>query len=60
MGRKKREDTRVHGVRLPIRLWETLRKISKKEYRSLNAQIWKVVEDWLVSQKHMKDSDRTR
>lgn len=60
MGRKKREETKVHGIRLPVRLWEVLRKISKKEYRSLNAQIWKIVEDWLVSHKHMKDSDRTR
>jgi len=60
MGRKKREDTRVHGVRLPVRLWETLRKISKKEYRSLNAQIWKVVEDWLVEHGYIKDKDRTR
>ena len=60
MGRKKSEETKVHGIRLPVRLWEVLRKISKTEYRSLNAMIWKVVEDWLVEHGHIKDKDRTR
>ena len=60
MGRKKREETKVHGIRLPVRLWEVLRKTSTKEYRSMNAQIWKIVEDWLVERGHIKDKDRTR
>ena len=60
MGRNKREKTMVHGIRLPVRLWEKLRKISNKEYRSLNAMIWKVVEDWLVEHDYMDDKDRMR
>ena len=60
MGRKKRESTEVHGIRLPARLWDKLSQIAGSEYRTKNAQIWKIVEDWLVSHKHMKDKDRTK
>ena len=60
MGRKKREPTGVHGIRLPKRLWDLVSRISKAEYRSINGQVWKIVEDWLIEHGHMKDEDRKR
>jgi len=60
MGRKKREPTEVHGIRLPVRLWDKLSEIAVGEYRTKNAQIWKIVEDWLAEHGYIKDKDRKR
>ncbi|MBC8402781.1 MAG: hypothetical protein ISR95_06570 [Candidatus Marinimicrobia bacterium] len=60
MGRKKREMTRIRGIRLPERLWKLLDTGSTKEGRSVNAQIWKIVEDWLVDNKYLKEDERKR
>jgi len=60
MGRKKREETRIRGIRLPERLWKLLEKGSHKEGRTVNAQIWKIVEDWLVESNSLKDDERKR
>ena len=60
MGRKKREETRIRGIRLPERLWKLLGSGSKEEGRSVNAQIWKIVEDWLVDNNYMKVDERKR
>jgi len=60
MGRKKREPTRVHGIRLPNRLWDMLDDTARKEYRSMNALVWKIVEDWLVDNDYLKEDERKR
>ncbi len=60
MGRKKREEARIRGIRLPERLWNLLDKGSKKEGRTVNAQIWKIVEDWLVDRNYLKEDQRKR
>jgi len=60
MGRKKREEARIRGVRLPERLWKLLDKGSKVESRTVNAQIWKIVEDWLVDRDYLKEDERKR
>ena len=52
------EGTRVRSVRLPARTWDLLAKASAKEYRSINKQILKLVEDFLVDKGFMEDRDR--
>ena len=52
------ESTRVRSVRLPARTWDLLAKASAKEYRSINEQILKLVEDFLVDQGFMAERDR--
>jgi len=58
MGRQKLEPTRSRSIRLPEKLWELLVEVSRREYRSTNAQIQKLIEDFLVDEGMMKDSDR--
>ena len=60
MGRKKREETRIRGIRLPERLWKLLETGSSKKDRTVNAQIWKIVEDWLVDSDYLKEDERKR
>ena len=61
MGRKKREPSSIHAVRLPDRLWKVLETVTKKEgNRFLNTQIWKIVEDWLVDSDYLKEDERKR
>ena len=56
MDKKKKEPTKVYGFRLPVRLLEKLSQIASEEYRSLNAQVMKILEDWV--KKNVKDSGR--
>jgi len=60
MGRKKREETRIRGIRLPERLWKLLGTGSKEEGLTVNAQIWKIFEDWLVDNQYLKEDERKR
>jgi len=61
MGRKKREPSSIHAVRLPDRLWKVLETVTENEgNRFLNTQIWKIVEDWLVDNKYLKEDERKR
>jgi len=60
MGRKKREEARIRGIRLPERIWKLLEKGSQEECRTVNAQIWKIVEDWLVDKEYLKEDERKR
>ena len=47
MDKKKKEPTKVYGFRLPVRLLEKLSHIAAEEYRSLNSQVRKILEDWV-------------
>ena len=58
MGKKKKEPTKVYGFRLPVRLLEKLSQIAAEEYRSLNGQVLKILEDWVKSNE--KDEGRKR
>jgi hypothetical protein len=58
MGRQKLEPTRSRSIRLPEKLWELLVEVSRREYRSTNAQIQKLIEDFLVDEGMMENSDR--
>ena len=51
MDKKKKEPTKVYGFRLPERLLKKLSQIAAEEYRSLNAQVLKILEDWVKRDK---------
>ncbi|NOZ75910.1 MAG: hypothetical protein GXO90_11160 [FCB group bacterium] len=56
---KKTNEMRVHSVRLPLRIWTIMRKLANQNYRSLNNQFLKIVEDWMVDRGYLEDSERT-
>jgi len=47
MIKKKKEPTKVYGFRLPVGLLKKLSEIAAEEYRSLNAQVLKILSDWI-------------
>ena len=49
----------IKSIRLPDRIWHYLRKNADKNYRSLNSQLLKIVEDWLVDHDFIENKDRT-
>ncbi len=59
-GRPRQEPTRIRTFRLPERLWKLMEKASAKEYRSTNAQIRKMIEDYLIEKGLMGEDDRKR
>ena len=48
------------SVRMPSELWKKVKRISGRNYRSLNSQFIKIVEDWLDDRDYLKDGKRTR
>ena len=48
------------SVRLPEEIWNSIKRISNRNYRSLNSQFVKIVEDWLVEHDFLDSSKRTR
>ena len=45
---------------MPADLWVIIKRISGRNYRSLNSQFIKIVEDWLDDRDYLKDGKRTR
>ena len=45
---------------MPADLWKKVKRISGRNYRSLNSQFIKIVEDWLDDRDYLKDGKRTR
>ena len=50
----------IKSIRLPERIWLYLKKNADKNYRSLNSQQLKIIEDWLVEHDFMDNKDRTK
>ena len=50
----------IKSIRLPDSIWSMLRKISDKNYRTLNSQLLKMIEDWLVDHDYMVNENRTK
>jgi len=48
------------SVRMPSDLWEKIKRISGRNYRSLNSQFIKIVEDWMDDRDYLQDGKRTR
>ena len=57
---KKSSKQVIKSIRLPERIWHFLRKSADKNYRTLNSQILKIVEDWLVDHDFIGNNDRTK
>jgi hypothetical protein len=57
---KKSKEYVNRSVRMPSDLWEIVKRISGRNYRSLNSQFIKIVEDWLDDRDYLKDGKRTR
>ncbi|MFQ6674363.1 MAG: hypothetical protein ACE5GH_06225 [Fidelibacterota bacterium] len=50
----------VRSIRLSNRVWEKLQKAADRSYRTLNSQVARVIEDWLVEHGIMEDSERSK
>ena len=57
--KKKSSNQVIKSIRLPERIWHYLKKNADKNYRSLNSQLLKIVEDWLIDHDFMENKDRT-
>ena len=58
--KKKSSKQVIKSIRLPEKIWYYLRKNADKNYRSLNSQLLKIIEDWLVEHDFMTERDRTK
>jgi len=56
---KKSSKQVIKSIRLPEKIWYYLKRNADKNYRSLNSQILKIVEDWLVDHDFIENNDRT-
>ena len=41
---------------MPADLWDKIKRISGRNYRSLNSQFIKIVEDWLDDRDYLKET----
>ena len=57
VGRPQVEKSSVRSVRLPIRIWNKVYKVSK-EFRSVNEYFFSLVENDLINKKDLKNSER--
>ena len=57
--KKKSSKQVIKSIRLPEKIWHYLKKNADKNYRSLNSQLLKIIEDWLVDHDFIENNDRT-
>ena len=57
--KKKSSNQVIKSIRLPEKIWHYLKKNADKNYRSLNSQLLKIIEDWLVDHDFIDHNDRT-
>ena len=50
----------IKSIRLPDGIWLVLKKIANKNYRSLNSQLLKIIEDWLVEHNFINNNERSK
>ena len=60
MGRKRLEPARIRSLKLPVRLWNLLKKASDNSDQTVNNLMWRMIEDWLCENGYLKDEDRKR
>ena len=56
---KKSKEYVNRSVRMPAELWDMIKRISGRNYRSLNSQFIKIAEDWLDDRDYLPDGKRT-
>ena len=57
---KKTSNMVIHSIRLPERNWTVIRQLADRNYRSLNNQVLKMIEDWLVDRGYMEENERSQ
>ena len=60
MAPKKSKEYVNRSVRMPLDVWNVVKRISGRNYRSLNSQFIKIVEDWLEDRDYLDASKRTK
>ena len=60
MSDKKSKEYVNRSVRMPSDLWIKIKRISGRNYRTLNSQFIKIVEDWMDDRDYLQDGKRTR
>lgn len=60
VGRPKLEETKIKGLRLPVRLWRLIAQAAKDRGVSVNRLLWQLVEDFLEPAKYLISKDRKR
>ena len=58
MAKPIKDKTRARAIRLPEHVWGLLAEESAENYRTVNGQMLKLVEDFLVDKGRMTDKDR--
>ena len=48
----------IKSLRLPDSIWSMLKITADKSYRTLNSQILKILEDWLVDHNYISNDER--
>ena len=59
-GRPKLEPTRIRSIKLPVRLYDLLTKASEDRNLTVNATVWRLIENFLVDFGYMDEKDRKR
>ena len=57
---KKSSKQVIKSIRLPDKIWHYLKRNADKNYRSLNSQLLKIIEDWLVDHDFINDNVSTK
>ena len=60
MAPKKSRDYVNRSIRMPSKIWNSVKRISGRNYRSLNSQFIKIVEDWLEDRDYLDATERTK
>ena len=60
MAPKKSKEYVNRSIRMPLSVWDLVKRISGRNYRSLNSQFIKIVEDWLEDRDYLDASKRTK
>ena len=60
MAPKKSKEYVNRSIRMPLSVWDVIKRISGRNYRSLNSQFIKIVEDWLEDRDYLDATKRTK
>ena len=60
MAPKKSKEYVNRSIRMPSDVWDLVKRIACRNYRSLNSQFIKVVEDWLEDRDYLDGNKRTK
>ena len=60
MAPKKSKEYVNRSIRMPSDVWDLVKRIAGRNYRSLNSQFIKIVEDWLEDRDYLDADKRTK